>query len=183
MEHLIRKILKSIGENPEREGLKQTPARVAKMYEEIFKGYAEKPESVFKVFKSEHYDGLVIVKDIEFYSHCEHHMVPFFGKVHIGYKPNGKVIGISKTARLVEIFSRRLQIQERLTTQIREAIDKNLKSKGTAVIIEAKHLCMSMRGVQKKTALTVTSSYSGLLKKNPIYQQEFLNHIHNKSCS
>jgi len=134
------------------------------------------PRNIFKAFNSDKYTGLIILKDIEFYSYCEHHLVPFFGKIHIGYKPNEKIIGISKLGRLVETFSRRLQLQERLTNQIRECLDKYLKPKGSAVIIEAKHLCVAMRGVQKQNALTITSSYSGVLKKSNL-KQEFLNYI------
>lgn len=179
VQNSIRSIIKLIGDNPNREGLIETPDRVNRMYAEIFRGYKMNPKDVFKVFDSDKYNGLVMVKDIEFYSHCEHHLVPFFGRVHIGYKPNGKIIGISKLGRLVEIFSRRLQVQERMTTQIRESLDKYLNPKGAAVVIEAKHLCMAMRGVQKQNALTVTASYSGVFEEDSI-RKDFLNYIYHK---
>jgi len=174
-ERLILSLLETIkGETWFREGLKETPKRVAKMYDEIFSGYSKKPKDVLgKVFETDN-DQMVVVKDIDFYSHCEHHLVPFFGKVHIGYIPNGKVLGLSKFARLVEIYARRLQIQEQMTFQIASAIEKHLKPAGVIVIVEAQHLCMAMRGVQKLNSKTITSSISGSFKENPTAKDEFL---------
>jgi GTP cyclohydrolase I len=161
----IEKILQSIeGESFEREGLKDTPFRVEKMYKELFSGYSKQPNTILKrTFKAD-YDEMIIEKDIDFYSHCEHHMVPFFGKVHIGYIPNGEVVGLSKLARLVQMYAHRLQIQERLTEQIHSAIVENLKPKGCIVVIEAQHLCMCMRGVKSINAKTTTSALSGVFK-------------------
>lgn len=156
-----------IGETSNREGLIETPHRVAKMYDEIFGGYEQDPFLILsKVFKDEEHKEMVIVKDIEFFSHCEHHMVPFFGVAHIGYIPNGTLVGISKLARLVECFSKRLQVQERLTSQIADAINTHLQPMGVAVVIEAQHLCMSMRGVKKPSAKTITSAMRGVFLDN-----------------
>ena len=156
-----------VGENGAREGLVETPARVCKMYDEIFGGYQMNPgEILSKTFKEEDHQEMVIVKDIEFYSHCEHHMVPFFGVAHIGYIPNGTIAGLSKFARLVECFAKRLQVQERMTSQIADAINEHLSPLGVAVVIEAQHLCMSMRGVKKPTAKTKTSAMRGVFLDN-----------------
>ncbi len=179
LQDLVKQFIEQLGEDSNREGLKETPERVNRMCAEIFKGYTMDPKDVFKVFDSDNYGGLVMVKDIEFYSFCEHHLIPFFGKIHIGYQPDKKIIGISKLGRLIEIFSHRLQLQERLTQQIRESLDTHLKSKGSAVIIEAKHLCMTMRGIKKPNATTITSSYSGVFKK-PHAKKEFLNYIYHQ---
>lgn len=178
-EENIRRILQFIGENPDREGLLETPSRVVRSYEEIFSGYKKDPKDVFKVFEDGACDEMVICKEIEFYSTCEHHMQPFFGKAHIGYVPNGKVIGLSKLARLLDIFSRRLQVQERLTQQVTDALDMHLQPKGSACIIEAKHMCMCARGAKKQSSSMVTSSMSGVFRTNPMARSEFLQLIRN----
>jgi len=154
--------LEAIGEDTKREGLEKTPKRVAKAMLFLTQGYAQNAADILKsaVFK-ESYDEMILVKDIELYSLCEHHMIPFFGKAHVAYIPNGKIVGLSKIARVVDVFARRLQVQERLTIQIREAIETALDPQGVAVIIEATHLCMVMRGVQKQNSITTTSSMSG----------------------
>lgn len=177
-ENSVKALLSTIkGEDPTREGLQETPKRVANMYDELTSGYGQNPKSVLgKVFETEN-DQMVVVKDIDFYSLCGHHMVPFFGKVHIGYIPKGKVLGLSKFARLVEIYARRLQIQEQMTHQIAEAIQKHLKPEGVIVVIEAQHLCMAIRGVQKQNSKTITSSLRGNFLENLSTRQEFFNLI------
>lgn len=175
---LIRGILLSIGEDPDREGLLDTPKRVVKSWKEIYSGYSKDPEAVLgTTFEAGSYNQLIICKDIELYSTCEHHMIPFFGKVHIGYIPKKRVVGLSKLARLAEVFSRRLQIQERLTEEIAETIDRVLKPKGVMVIVEAKHMCMCARGVGKQNSFMVTSSVRGVLKKDEKARSEFLDLI------
>lgn len=178
-EQLVSGIISHIGEDPSREGLKDTPRRVVKMWREIFAGYSMKPEDVMTTFAADGSDELVLVKDIDFHSMCEHHMMPFFGKVHVAYipDPNGKLIGISKLARLVEIFSRRLQIQERIGEQITEALMKHLEPLGAACIIEGTHTCMTMRGIKKPGSMTITSSMRGVFKDNPSARQELLSLI------
>ena len=173
-EQLIRQIIEHIGENPDREGLRDTPKRVAASYEKMFAGYKQKPEDVLTVFGDEKYDEMIVVKNIEFYSLCEHHILPFFGKVHIGYIPDGKIIGLSKLPRLVEIYARRLQNQERLTNQIAKALQSILKPRGVGVIIEAKHLCIMARGVEKQNSEVTTSSLLGLFKREHNTRSEFL---------
>ncbi len=177
-EDLIRQILVRIGEDPEREGLRRTPLRVAKAYDFLTSGYTTTVEEVVNnaVF-SDSCDEMVIVKDIEFYSMCEHHMIPFFGRVHVGYLPKGKVIGLSKVARIVDVFGRRLQIQERMTNQIADAMMDILSPMGVGVVVEASHLCMMMRGVQKQNSSTITSAMRGLFKKDPRTRSEFMNLI------
>lgn len=177
-EELIKGLLGTIpGENADRDGLQETPKRVAKMYKEIFAGYDQDPKEVLsKNFETDN-DEMVIVKDIDYYSQCEHHMVPFFGKVHIGYIPNGKVLGLSKFARLVEIYARRLQIQEQMTFQIADAIEKHLKPLGVIVVVEGQHLCMAMRGIKKINSTTTTSAVRGKFKTDDIVRSEFLNLI------
>lgn len=173
----VRSMLESIGEDPTREGLLDTPDRVERMYKEIFSGYQEPDDKLKKIFSSvfkSNNNEMVIVKDIDYFSYCEHHVVPFFGKVHIGYIPNGKVLGLSKFARLVEVYSRRLQIQEQLTFQIAEEIKNRLRPKGLGVIITGKHMCMAMRGVQKLNSETTTSAMRGCFKKDLNVRQEFL---------
>ena len=170
----LREFFKSIGEDPDREGLRETPERVEKMVEKLFGGYGQDPKGVMKVFDGENYDEMILVKDIEFFSTCEHHMMPFFGRVHIAYIPNGKILGLSKLPRVVEVFARRLQNQERLTQQIADAIDEALHPRGVAVIIEAKHLCMMARGVEKQNSNVKTSALRGLFKKNTDTRAEFL---------
>lgn len=161
-----KEILKLIGENPEREGLKDTPKRVAKAMQFLTQGYELDGEQILRsaMFK-EDYREMVIVKDIEIYSMCEHHMIPFFGKAHVGYIPNGYITGLSKIARVVDVFARRLQVQERLTTEIKDCIQQTLNPLGVAVVIEAQHLCMMMRGVQKQNSVTTTSDFTGAFER------------------
>jgi GTP cyclohydrolase I len=182
-EELVREMLVRVGEDTEREGLLQTPERYAKALQYLTKGYHENPEEVLHgaLFNVD-YDEMVIVKDIEMFSLCEHHMLPFFGKVHIAYIPKGKVIGLSKVARLVEIFARRLQVQERLTVQIAETIQKAAEPLGVGVVVEARHLCMMMRGVEKQHSATVTSSMLGAFRAQQT-RQEFLSLIHAKNTN
>lgn len=172
-----QEIIKLLGEDAEREGLLKTPERVAKAMQFLTQGYGQNPEEILRsaMFREE-YRQMVIVRDIDFHSMCEHHMLPFFGKVHIGYLPNGYITGLSKLPRVVEVFARRLQVQERLTTQIKECIDKTLNPSGVIVVIEAEHMCMQMRGVEKQHALTTTIDYSGAFT-DPATRAEFLQHI------
>jgi len=181
-EELVREMLVRLGEDPDREGLTRTPERVKKAYDYLTRGYKEDPEALLrKALFTVTYDEMVIVKDIEMFSLCEHHMLPFFGKVHIAYIPNGKVIGLSKLPRLVEIFSRRLQIQERLTTQIAEMIQKTIEPQGVGVVIEARHLCMMMRGVEKQHSAAVTSSMLGCFREEQETRTEFLSLIRQRA--
>ena len=182
-EKAVKMLLSTIQENVDREGLVETPYRVAKMYEEIFEGYSQDPEQILsKTFEEDDVvdnttdKGMVIVKDIEFFSHCEHHMVPFFGKVHIGYIPGKKVVGLSKLCRLVNCYAHRLQVQERLGQQIADSIMKYVEPEGVIVVIEAQHLCMKMRGVKNPSSDTVTSCIRGCFMNNET-RQEFLNLI------
>jgi GTP cyclohydrolase IA len=177
-EELVREMLVRLGEDPEREGLLRTPERVQKAFQFLTRGYNEDPEALLKnALFTVTYDEMVIVKDVEMFSLCEHHMLPFFGKVHVAYIPNGKVIGLSKIPRLIEIFSRRLQIQERLTTQIAETIQKVVQPQGVGVVIEARHLCMMMRGVEKQHSAAVTSSMLGCFRDEQETRTEFLSLI------
>jgi GTP cyclohydrolase I len=177
-EELMKEIIVRLGEDPQREGLLRTPERVKKAFEFLTKGYHEDPEAMLKnALFTVTYDEMVIVKDVEMFSLCEHHMLPFFGKVHVAYIPNGKVIGLSKIPRLIEMFSRRLQIQERLTTQIAETIQKIIQPQGVGVVIEARHLCMMMRGVEKQHSAAVTSSMLGCFRDEQETRQEFLSLI------
>jgi GTP cyclohydrolase I len=177
-EELVKEILVRLGEDPEREGLLRTPARVHRAFEFLTRGYQEDPEALLKnALFTVTYDEMVIVKDVEMFSLCEHHMLPFFGKVHVAYIPNGKVIGLSKVPRLIEIFSRRLQIQERLTTQIAETIQKVVQPQGVGVVVEARHLCMMMRGVEKQHSAAVTSSMLGCFRDEQETRTEFLSLI------
>ncbi len=171
----VSAMLEGIGEDPQREGLLKTPERVAKSLRFLTKGYREDPEELLKkaVF-TEAYDEMVLVRDIDLFSMCEHHMLPFFGKAHVAYIPDGKIVGLSKLARVVEVFARRLQVQERLTQQIRDAIQNVLNPKGVAVVIEAKHLCMVMRGVEKINSVTTTSAMSGQFITSQSTRSEFL---------
>jgi GTP cyclohydrolase I len=180
-EDLVREIIVRLGENPQREGLANTPGRVHRAYEHLTKGYCEDPDAMLKkALFTVNYDEMVIVKDVEMFSLCEHHMLPFFGRVHVAYIPNGKVIGLSKIPRLVEIFSRRLQIQERLTTQVAETIQNAIQPQGVGVVIEARHLCMMMRGVEKQHSATVTSSMLGCFRDEQETRAEFLSLIRNR---
>lgn len=178
---LYTEILKLIGEDPTREGLIDTPNRVAKAMQFFTHGYDINPEDILKsaMFK-EDYRQMVVVKDIELYSLCEHHMVPFFGKAHVAYIPNGRIVGLSKIPRIVDAFARRLQVQERLTTQIRDCIQNTLQPLGVAVVIEAQHMCMSMRGVQKQNSVTTTSDFTGAFLNQTNTRQEFMNLIGSK---
>ena len=164
---IYKDILSDLGENPEREGLLKTPERVAKALQFLTHGYDIKPEEILKsaLFKEE-YSEMVIVKDIEVYSMCEHHMLPFFGKAHIAYIPDGTIVGLSKIPRVVDAFARRLQVQERLTIEIRDCIQETLKPKGVAVVLECSHMCMQMRGVQKQNSVTTSSAFTGLFLNN-----------------
>ncbi|MBF90414.1 MAG: GTP cyclohydrolase I FolE [Flavobacteriales bacterium] len=171
-------ILEEIGEDPNREGLLKTPERVAKAMQYLTHGYETDPSEILKSATfAEDYNQMVLVKDIELYSLCEHHMLPFFGKAHIAYIPNGHIVGLSKIPRVVDAFSRRLQVQERLTNEIRDCIEETLKPKGVAVVIEAKHLCMQMRGVQKQNSVTTTSAFSGAFMESEKTRAEFMNLI------
>ncbi len=173
IEQAVRMILEAIGEDPDREGLKETPQRVARMYEEVFSGLHEDPLDHLEKLFTEQHEEMVLVKDIPVYSMCEHHLVPFFGKVHVAYIPkNGQVTGLSKLARVVEGYARRPQLQERLTTQIANGIMEKLNPYGVVVVIEAEHMCMSMRGIRKPGAKTVTSAVRGLFKKNAASRAE-----------
>jgi GTP cyclohydrolase I len=177
IKQFTRDFIKYIGDDPEREGLEDTPDRFSKAWDKLYSGYKQNPEDVLTVFDDEKYDEMIVVKDIEFYSTCEHHLIPFYGKAHVGYIPNGKIIGLSKIPRIVEIFSRRLQNQERLTQQIADALDEALNPKGVGVILEAKHMCMMARGVEKQNTVVTTSSVKGLFKKNDKTRAEFLKHL------
>ena len=172
---LVRELLKSIEpDGVDREGLLGTPERVDKAFDRLFCGYGQDPAEFATTFDGEDYDEMILVKDIELFSFCEHHMLPFFGKAHVGYIPNDKIIGLSKMARLVEIFARRLQNQERMTMQIADALWDVLQPKGVAVVVEAKHFCMMARGVEKQTSSATTSALRGLFKNNASTREEFL---------
>jgi GTP cyclohydrolase I len=174
----IKSILTEIGEFPEREGLIKTPERVAKSMKFLTNGYKENPTKILKsAMFAENYSQMVLVKDVEIYSLCEHHMLPFFGKAHIAYIPNGHIVGLSKIPRIVDVFARRLQVQERLTDEIKDCLQDTLSPKGVAVVIEAQHLCMQMRGVQKQHSSTTTSAFSGIFLKDDKTRSEFMNLI------
>ena len=176
-----REILSLLGEDPDREGLVKSPERIAKAMSFVTKGYAEDPIQIIKSATfSEEYNHMVLIKDIELFSMCEHHMMPFIGKAHVAYIPNGKITGLSKIARVVECFARRLQVQERLTVQIRDCIKEALNPMGVAVVIEASHMCMQMRGVEKQASATTTSAFSGVFLKDTRTREEFLTLISNK---
>lgn len=174
----VKEILRLIGEDPEREGLLKTPERVAKSLQFLTQGYAQNgTEIIHKAIFDEEYQQMVLVRDIELYSMCEHHMLPFIGKAHVAYIPNGKITGLSKIARVVDTFARRLQVQERLTVQIRDCIQEALNPIGVAVVIEANHTCMQIRGVEKSNAVTTTSAFSGIFLSDARTRNEFLNLI------
>lgn len=177
---LYEKVLENLGEDPTREGLEKTPERVAKALQFLTQGYQQDPEKILRsALFEEDYSEMVIVKDIEVYSQCEHHVLPFFGKAHIAYIPNGKIVGLSKIPRIVDAFARRLQVQERLTIQIRDCIQKTLSPQGVAVVLECSHMCMQMRGVEKQNSYTTTSAFTGIFLKNDSTRKEFINLIKN----
>ncbi|TMA63710.1 MAG: GTP cyclohydrolase I FolE [Deltaproteobacteria bacterium] len=182
MEEHIRQILKAIGEDPDREGLQKTPQRVAQALSYLTRGYAMDPEKVINdALYTEDYEEMIVQKDIDFYSLCEHHMLPFFGKAHVAYIPHHKIIGISKLARLVDIYARRLQVQERMTNQIATIIMDKLDPLGVAVVIEAEHLCMRMRGVEKQNAYVITSSLLGAFRTRQETRNEFMTLIRQRT--
>ena len=179
--NLYKQVLDALGENIDREGLVKTPLRVAKAMQFLTHGYSADPEAILKsaMFK-EDYSQMVIVKDIEVYSMCEHHMLPFFGKAHVAYIPDGTITGLSKIARVVETFARRLQVQERLTNQIKDCIQNTLNPLGVAVVIEAQHMCMQMRGIEKQGSVTTTSAFTGVFLNNQATREEFIHLIASK---
>ena len=178
-EHYLE-IIKLLGEDANREGLMKTPERVSKAMQFLMQGYEQNPEEIIQsAMFTENYRQMVIVKDIDFYSMCEHHMLPFFGKAHVAYIPNKKITGLSKIARIVEVFARRMQVQERMTTQIKDCIQNTLNPMGVMVIIEAQHLCMQMRGVQKQHSITTTSDFTGVFEQAKT-REEFMNLINRK---
>lgn len=182
MVELIHRILVELGEDPSRDGLMKTPQRVDRSLRYLTSGYQKNPDELLNgALFDVAYDEMVIVKDIEVFSLCEHHLLPFFGKCHVAYIPNGKIIGLSKIPRLVDMFARRLQVQERLTTQIADTIREKINPKGVAVVVEAQHLCMIMRGVEKQNSTAVTSSMLGVFKDNQNTRSEFLNLVQNRS--
>ena len=183
-EELMRELLVRLGEDPQRDGLLDTPERMVKAMQYLTKGYQEDPEKILReaLFDVD-YDEMVIVKDIEMFSLCEHHLLPFFGKVHVAYIPNKKVIGLSKIPRLIDVFARRLQVQERLTVQIAESIQNAIQPQGVGVVIEARHLCMMMRGVEKQHSAAVTSSMLGVFRREQETRQEFLSLIRAKGMN
>jgi GTP cyclohydrolase I len=184
LEKYVRGILEGLGEDPERDGLERTPYRVARSFRFLTKGYAEDPVTILNnALFDVTYDEMVLVKDIDFFSLCEHHLLPFFGRAHVAYIPNGKVVGLSKIPRLVEMFARRLQVQERLTMQIAETIEKVLAPKGVAVVTESVHLCMMMRGVEQQNAFAITSSLKGLFQSDPKTRSEYMELIRHRKAS
>jgi len=174
IEKSFENIIEYVGEDPDREGLVETPKRVARAYKKLFSGYGKSPEDIMTVFDDEKYDEMIVVKDVEFYSCCEHHMLPFFGKAHVGYIPNGKIVGLSKIPRIVDIYARRLQNQERLTQQIASSLMELLSPKGVGVVLEAQHFCMMARGVEKQGSRVSTSAMLGLFKERTNTRSEFL---------
>jgi GTP cyclohydrolase I len=182
IERAVREILEAIGEDPDREGLARTPQRVAEMYEEVFAGLADDPTEHLAVTFAADHDEMIMVKDIPLYSMCEHHLIPFLGRAHVAYIPNanGRITGLSKLARLVDSYARRPQVQERLTSQIADELDEKLAPRGVLVVVEAEHLCMSMRGVQKPGATTVTSAVRGAFRDKPATRAEAMAFIHGR---
>ncbi len=178
IERAVREILAAVGEDPDREGLKETPARVARMYTELFQGLHSDPRIHLEKCFTEKYDEVVLVRDITFCSVCEHHLLPFMGKAHIGYLPDGKVVGLSKLARVVDAFSRRPQVQERMTEQIADLLEDELAARGVVVVIEATHTCMTIRGVRKPGSLCVTSAVKGIFRKNLSTRSEVMQLIY-----
>jgi GTP cyclohydrolase I len=178
IERAVREILSAVGENPDREGLRETPARVARMYAELFAGLHQDPRVHLQKFFTEKYDEIVLVRDISFNSMCEHHMLPFMGKAHIGYLPDGRVVGLSKVARVVEVVARRPQVQERLTETIADLLMEELQARGVAVVVEAVHSCMAIRGVRKPGSVCVTSAMKGAFRNNPSTRAEIMTLIY-----
>jgi len=183
IETAVREILLAVGENPDREGLIETPARVARMYEEIFSGLREDPKIHMSKTFSEKYDEMVLVRDIRFSSCCEHHLLPFHGKAHIGYLPNGKIVGLSKIARSVDCIAKRPQVQERMTEELAELLMTELGCRGVGVVVEATHSCMTMRGIRKPGSLCTTSAMRGVYRENQASRQEFLTLIYGSRSS
>jgi len=181
IEPLVQALLKELGQDPHRDGLQRTPARVASSFRFLTQGYGQDPRAILNgaLFEAD-YDEMVLVKDIDFFSLCEHHLLPFFGRVHVAYVPKGKIVGLSKLPRLVEMFSRRLQVQERLTTEIAETIETVLRPQGVGVVAEAIHLCMKMRGVEQQNAFAVTSSMRGIFADDPKTRSEFMELIRHR---
>jgi GTP cyclohydrolase I len=181
VEEAVRVILRHCGEDPAREGLARTPSRVAKAFEFLTRGYDEDPKVAINgaLFTEEDYQEMILCKNLDFYSLCEHHLLPFFGKAHVAYLPNRRIVGLSKIARMVEIFARRLQVQERLTTQIAHTIMEEIEPLGVAVVLEAEHLCMRMRGVEKQNSYVTTSAMLGVFRTNHETRQEFMNLLRN----
>ncbi len=178
---IYQEVLTSIGEDPNREGLQKTPERVAKALQFLTKGYQQNPDDIMRsALFHEDYSEMVIVKDIEVYSQCEHHMLPFFGKAHVAYIPNGTIVGLSKIPRVVDAYARRLQVQERLTLEIRDCVQRTLNPKGVAVVLECSHMCMQMRGVEKQNSSTTSSAFTGLFLKNDSTRKEFIDLIQAK---
>jgi GTP cyclohydrolase I len=177
VEAAVREMLTAMGEDPKRPGLKDTPRRVAEMYRDLVAGMRAEPAEILKSLDGDKHDEIVLVRDIPLYSLCEHHLLPFAGRAHVAYVPKGKMVGLSKIARVVECFARRLQVQERLTTQVADALMKSLTPKGVLVVVEAEHLCMTMRGVEKPGAVTTTSVVRGLFRRNPASRAEALSLI------
>jgi GTP cyclohydrolase I len=176
----VREIIEAIGENPGREGLLETPERIGRLYAELFSGLAQDPLDVLRRSFDEEHKEMVILKDIPFYSLCEHHFLPFHGSAHVGYVPEGRIVGVSKLARVVDVLARRPQLQERLTSQVADAIMEGLHPDGVAVVIEAEHLCMTMRGVQKPGARMITSAIRGGFRRRGVTRSEFLSLVHGK---
>jgi GTP cyclohydrolase I len=177
LEAAVREMLIAVGEDPEREGLRETPERVARMYEEMFAGLRKDPAAVLAKTFTEKYDEMVVVKDISFESMCEHHLLPFFGKAHVGYLPQGKIVGLSKLARAVEILSRRPQVQERMTQELADLLMQELDARGVGVVLEASHTCMAIRGIRKPGSICTTSAVRGIFKSNASTRSEFMAHI------
>ncbi|HVN89019.1 MAG TPA: GTP cyclohydrolase I FolE [Candidatus Binataceae bacterium] len=182
-EEAVRQLLRYIGEDPEREGLARTPYRVAKAYEFLTRGYSQDPKEAINgaLFTEEDYQEMILCRDVDFYSLCEHHLLPFNGKAHVAYLPNRHIVGLSKIARMVEIYARRLQVQERMTTQIAQTIMEEIKPLGVAVVLEAEHLCMRMRGIEKQNSYVTTSAMLGRFRTHHETRQEFMNLLHSKS--
>ena len=181
VENHVRELLRAIGEDPDREGLERTPERVVRALSTLTKGYQEDPREILNsALFTEEYSEMILVKDIDFFSMCEHHMLPFFGKAHIAYIPSHKILGLSKIVRLLEVFARRLQVQERLTTQVASSLMEAIEPDGVGVVVEAEHLCMRMRGVEKQNSFVTTSAMLGTFRKNSETRQEFMGLIRNQ---